>query len=298
MGAIGSFYASKLSRSKVELSCVLRSDFNHVSKHGIKVIHNDGSQSVYQPDYCYGSIKDIQNKLFDYIIIATKTVENKTLVQQLQPILKNKPILVLLQNGLYIETLFKQQFNKLTLISGLAFICVTKIGAGVVHHMDYGRLIVGNYPNGSTKEVSGFIDMFDNQPNLIQSTENIQLERYKKLVWNAAFNPLSVIYNGLNTQQILQNSTIKKQVKLIMQDIQKLAAADGYMIDGSVIDKNIEDTKKMQPYKTSMCIDWENNRPLEIEAILGNALTRAKLLNCQLTQLSTLYQQLSRFIND
>ena len=39
-----------------------------------------------------------------------------------------------------------------------------------------------------------------------------------------------------------------------------------------VIERHISDTRRMKPYKPSMCLDWEAGRPLEYEVILGNFL--------------------------
>ena len=52
-------------------------------------------------------------------------------------------------------------------------------------------------------------------------------------------------------------------------------------------------TLKMKPYKTSMLLDFEAKRPLEVEAILGNALRFAKENSIDVPYLSSLYALLS-----
>ncbi|MFM6253260.1 MAG: ketopantoate reductase C-terminal domain-containing protein, partial [Dolichospermum sp.] len=51
-------------------------------------------------------------------------------------------------------------------------------------------------------------------------------------------------------------------------------------------------TTKMKPYRTSMKIDFDECRPLEIEAIFGNPLRKAEAAGVNLQQIRCLYQQL------
>jgi 2-dehydropantoate 2-reductase len=51
-------------------------------------------------------------------------------------------------------------------------------------------------------------------------------------------------------------------------------------------------TMKMKPYRTSMKIDFDEKRPLEIEAIFGNPLRKAESVGVNLQQIRCLYQQL------
>ena len=57
--------------------------------------------------------------------------------------------------------------------------------------------------------------------------------------------------------------------------------------------KNILATKKMKPYKTSMLLDFEAQRPLEIEAIIGNAIKFAQAKSLNVPILSTIYAIIS-----
>jgi 2-dehydropantoate 2-reductase len=45
----------------------------------------------------------------------------------------------------------------------------------------------------------------------------------------------------------------------------------------------------MQPYKTSMLLDYENGLPLETEAILGNAVRAANRFGVACPHLETVY---------
>ena len=51
-------------------------------------------------------------------------------------------------------------------------------------------------------------------------------------------------------------------------------------------------TAKMKPYRTSMKIDYDERRPLEVEAIFGNPLRMAKAADVILPQITCIYQQL------
>jgi 2-dehydropantoate 2-reductase len=51
-------------------------------------------------------------------------------------------------------------------------------------------------------------------------------------------------------------------------------------------------TAKMMPYRTSMKLDYDDRRPLELEAIFGNPLRMANQAGLELPRIAMLYQQL------
>ena len=123
----------------------------------------------------------------------------------------------------------------------------------------------------------------------VEISDKILFERWKKLVWNGAFNPLSVILRGKNTAEILNNDLALNLVKNIMKEICQLAKADNCELPADVIEKNIIATQQMTPYKTSMLLDFEAGRQMEVEAILGNAVKFAQSKSISIPYLSPIY---------
>ena len=292
MGGIGCLYAAKCSKDKITVSCVARSDSNVIRDNGIRIIHPNDDESIFYPKEVFSSILDINNQP-DYVVISTKVLAKQTVLHDIKPLIGKQTCIVLLQNGIHIESDYQKAYPETPIISGLAFVCVAKIAPATIHHQDYGRLVIGHYPHGSYDHVTAFASLFDESDIICKVSESIQLERYKKLIWNAPFNPLSVIYEGKTTQELLADKVIKERIIAIMKDIQRLAASDGYEIGDDIIKKNIDETQAMKPYKTSMCLDWEAGREIEIEAILGNAIQRASINQCDVPELRLLYDELS-----
>jgi 2-dehydropantoate 2-reductase len=77
-----------------------------------------------------------------------------------------------------------------------------------------------------------------------------------------------------------------------MQEVVTGAAACGRAITPGFVQEMLDRTDRMKPYRTSMKIDFDAHRPMEIEAIFGNPLRAAQEAGCQLARLETLYRQL------
>ena len=54
----------------------------------------------------------------------------------------------------------------------------------------------------------------------------------------------------------------------------------------------VEATARMKPYRTSMKIDFDQGRPLEVEAILGNPVRAAAKVGVAVPEMERLYAQL------
>ena len=74
-----------------------------------------------------------------------------------------------------------------------------------------------------------------------------------------------------------------------MNEVIDLANIYGHNLPKNLVDENIALTVKMKPYKTSMLLDYENNRRLEVEAILGNAVRLARKKNFPVPNLEAIY---------
>ena len=290
-GAVGSFYCGKMAQAGASVTTLCRSDYEYVKKNGIYIKSVLGDYH-FHPARVINSIHEY-SKNADFIIVATKVLPEIDIPSMIKSVVRKDTSIVLLQNGIDIENEMVKAFPDNEIIRGLAFICVSRVSQGQVDHQDYGKLTVGRYPSGESTKAAQIrqLLMKVNVPCVVDP--DIISSNWKKLVWNAPFNPMSVIGGGVDTQMMISSPVSLPVVRAVMEEVALLAVADGHPLPEGYIDLNISDTIKMTPYKTSMLLDYENDRPMEVEAILGNALRKGEKLGIKTPHMKTLYALLT-----
>jgi 2-dehydropantoate 2-reductase len=286
-GAIGGFYGAKLAQAGARVSVVARSDYERVRAEGIEVL-SDGGDFRFIPEKVLRRAQDF-GQTPDFIIVATKVVPGAETPVLLRGVVGPGATVVLIQNGIDIEEPVQRAFPETELLSGLAFIAASRIGPGRILHLDYGRLTLGRYPSGVSNKAVLLRDLLESVGVPCVVTTDVVTARWQKLVWNAPFNPISVLAGGVDTKTILDSEDSTRLARSVMEEVCRLAAAAGHPLPDDVIEQNIQGTRVMKPYKTSMLLDFENGRPMEVEAIVGNAVRKAHSLDVPIPRMETLY---------
>jgi 2-dehydropantoate 2-reductase len=292
-GALGGFYGAKLQKSGLEVHYLLKSDYQQVSEQGLIIESKDGDFSLPQVN-AYNDVDKMPQ--CDVVIVSLKTTQNQLLPDLLPPIVKDDGVVLVLQNGLGIEAEIAEIVSNVHVIGGLCFLCSNKVAPGHIHHLDYGQITLGEYTSnyqstGITKKMQEVTADFENAGISIELLEDLLLGRWKKLVWNIPYNGLSVILDA-RTDELMTDIHTRQLVESLMWEVVAGAKSTGRTIPESFIQTMLDYTVKMKPYRTSMKIDFDEKRPLEIEAIFGNPLRKAAAEGVNLQQIRCLYQQL------
>ncbi|MBF0370820.1 MAG: 2-dehydropantoate 2-reductase [Magnetococcales bacterium] len=286
VGAVGGFYGARLAAAGAEVSVVCRSDHDTVKRQGIAIDSIDGDFH-FTPHAVFGQVpKPVQP--MDYILVGLKVLPEISVSDIIRPAVGPNTAIVLLQNGVEIEESVAKAFPKNEIISGLAFICVNRTAPGHIRHLCYGRLTLGLYPQGRSDKVDQLGRLFEKSRTPCHISENVVTDRWQKLVWNAPFNPISMLV-GANTREILEVAETANLVEKVMEEVCRVAAAAGHPLPPGIVKKNLDDTYRMAPYLTSMLLDRQAGRPMEVEAILGNAVRAADRCGLQAPYMETLY---------
>lgn len=284
-GAVGSFYGWLLSKRGIEVSVVARSDYDAIRDRGIEVSSTLGD-GYFCPKQVVRDPADLTEQP-DYVLLCVKVVAQADRVALLRGAIGPGTVIVLICNGIDIETEIARAYPDHELISGLAFICVTRTAPGKIWHQAYGRLVLGSYPRGVSKAAAALSAAFRDSGIQCIASEDIVSARWQKCIWNAPFNPLSVLSGGLGTADIL--ATQEPLVRTLMQEIREIAVASGHTMPDDIVQRNIESTYRMPPYKTSMLLDCLAGRPMETEAILGNAVRAGRRVRVAVPHLECVY---------
>ena len=297
-GALGGFYGAKLQKAGLDVHFLLKSDYEYVSKSGLVIESKDGDFTLTQVN-AYNDIEKMPQ--CDVVVVALKTTQNHLLPQMLPPLVKDDGVVLVLQNGLAVEEEVAKIVGNVSIIGGLCFLCSNKVRAGHIRHLDYGKIILGGYtfgydPTGITDKMRQIADDFTNAGISIELVEDLLLGRWKKLVWNIPYNGLSVILNAL-TDELMSYVHTRQLVEQLMYEVAAGSKSCGRIIPDSFIQTMLDYTLKMKPYRTSMKIDYDERRPMEVEAIFGNPLRKAQAADVDLPQISCIYQQL-KFLDE
>jgi 2-dehydropantoate 2-reductase len=286
-GAVGGFYGGKLAQTGARVATLCRSDYETVRSEGIDIKSTYGD-FIFAPDQVIRDLKEYGSPP-DYILVALKVLPEIDTAEIIRTTVGPETVIVLLQNGVEIDEPVAQAFPDNEIISGLAFICVTRSAPGHIEHIDFGRLVIGRYPAGPSEKTDKLAALFNKAGVPCEVTEDVVTARWRKLVWNAPFNPISVLGGSADTKTMMENPESEKLARQVMEEVCRIAEAAGHSLPNDVVKQNLDGTRKMAPYKTSMLVDFEAGRPMEVEAILGNALRTAARHNVAAPHMESLY---------
>ena len=286
-GAIGGFYGGKLAQAGARVATLCRSDYEAVKSDGIRVNSTYGNFH-FVPEKVIRDLKEYGSPP-DYLLVALKVLPEINTAEIVKEGVGPDTAIVLLQNGVGIEEPVARAFPNNQIISGLAFICVTRTAPGHIDHVDFGRLVIGRFPVGKSDKTDLLGGLFNDSGVPCTVSEDVVTDRWRKLVWNAPFNPISVLAGGADTKAMVDNPESLELARQVMEEVCKVAEAVGHPLPAGVVEENIEGTRRMSPYKSSMLVDFEAGRPMEVEAILGNGIRAAKRHKVAVPHMESLY---------
>ncbi len=287
---------------KATVSSILRSDYDLVNSKGFTINSSQyGHFDGWKPHNVFKSIDEAAEKLpsIDYIVISTKSLQDILRVDLLiKPLVKSpETTILLLQNGFGIERDYIKQFPKNVILSGVSMIGSHKMN-GVIDHMEPDRTVIGYFENNTIPvekqeaKAKEYIRLytFDKNIGMLTYDDSVKFSRWRKLVYNAVFNPIAAI-TGLDAGRLELSGTTDSLVRPAMDEVIRAAKADGVDLPSNIADFMIH-SDDGHWFKPSMLVDELKGNPIESEAILGNTLRRAKELNVETPILDTIYKLL------
>jgi 2-dehydropantoate 2-reductase len=288
-GAIGLYYGGKLAQFGRDVHFLLRSDYESVRRRGLRIRSRE--EKIHVPKVrAYRSTGEIGP--CDLVIVAVKTTSNPDLPPLILPLLGEKTMILTFQNGLGNEEFLARHFDAGRIMGGLCYICLNRVGPGVVERFGAARLAIGEFaslPKPRTHDVSW---EFKRCGVVCSVVADLALERWRKLVWNVAFNGLTITAGGIDTAALLADDGLRLEALELMNEIIGIASACGQKLPTILALDYLKRTAAMGPYRPSTLLDYEAGRPLEIDAIWGEALRRGRAVGASVPRLEQLYARL------
>ncbi|KAF7137097.1 hypothetical protein CNMCM5793_007110 [Aspergillus hiratsukae] len=199
LGAIGSFYAFILQRSnRVRLTVVARSNYQAVVKNGIYIDSANHGQHRFHPDLVIKSLSEVTHA-YNYIVCANKAIDQGEVAAQLAPAVDENTTFVIIQNGVGNEEPFRRAFPRCSILTCVTWVGATQTSPGVITHIKSEDLQIGLFPNPSVdaalenSRLEEFTSFLSDGGTKFQIIEDMQLPRWEKVVWNAAWNSITAL---------------------------------------------------------------------------------------------------------
>jgi len=287
-GALGGYYGAMLARKGCDVHFLMRRDYERVKANGLFVRSVKGDFHLASVQ-CYRDPDKIG--VVDVAFVAIKATDNEAYERLVTPLMGEESLVLTAQNGLGNEDCLAQLFGAKRVAGGLAFLCANRLEDGTIDHLDYGHLHIGNFQRGPDARLHRLGVMFNRSGIECKVVESLALSRWKKLIWNVPFNGLSTLADQ-TVDKIVADPTLRKRAFGLMKELQAVAGAYGLSIEDTFVDLMMEYTDKMTPYFTSMHLDAQAGRAVEVEPIFGQPLRCAQLKGIPTALLSELYEGL------
>jgi len=297
-GAVGAYYGARLAHAGEDVTFLMRRDLAAVRARGLEVrvfAAQRPLESFRLPRVAAcGTPAEIGP--VDLVIVALKATADGSLRDFLPPLLHERTAVLTLQNGLGSDELVGRLFGAERVLGGLCFVCLNRVGGPddvpAVECYHPGSVSIGELGRPAGARTHTIAAAFERAGVTCAVADNLLEVRWRKLVWNVPFNGLSIAAGGITTDRILADPALLAEVHALMREVQAAAAALGIAIPDAFLHKQVEVTGPMGAYRPSSLIDFLDGRAVEVEAIWGEPLRRARAAGVSVPHLEKLYARL------
>ncbi|WPH00832.1 Hypothetical protein R9X50_00366200 [Acrodontium crateriforme] len=278
-GGVGCIYSYILHKAGVEVTTICRTNYDVVKSRGILVRSKIFGRQEFKPHAVRDVAEAHRHGPYDYILVCSKAFPGTA--EKIKEAVTSTSAIVLAQNGIGIEEEYAKLFPNNTIISGVVYLPVTQVEPGVVEHGPLEMFKIGTYPSTASQEAKAkaelLAQLFDAGGGTCCHEDDVQSRRWLKVSVNASWNPICALTQCDDANFLRSSKNAEEMIRKIMREVGQVASAAGY--PNAVTEETIENDLK-RPIgrletggkEPSMLTDVRNERPLEVEAIVGNTL--------------------------
>jgi len=289
-GAVGGFYGAKLARAGHDVTFIARgAHLEAIRSRGLMVKSPLGDFGVRAPAEeraeAVGSV--------DFAIYAVKSYSNPAALPLLKTVAGDHAVVLTLQNGVDSVGEIEAAIGKGRVLGGATYVAAALTGPGVIEQTGVHRRVVFGETTGDVSRVSDRVQMLDTlftEADIVsEPVADAWVPLWEKFVYLAPFAgvtgasrlPIGPIWSDPQSHDLLVAA---------IKEVEALAKAEGVRLPSGTVKRITSYLDSLQPtVRSSLLIDLQMGKPIEVEGLLGTVVRRAKRRRVRTPIMSVLY---------
>ena len=298
-GAVGGYYGGVLAKAGFDVTFIARGKtYEALKKNGLTLILEGKKEII--PIKVFNDTKDLG--IFDYIFISVKSIDTKDAAEKIKNNVGPDTNVLSFQNGVDNEEIIGNVVGIDKVVGSSVYVTSRQIELGVIDQFGYNAVMFGELDKRESKRVLELRNILESSGIVCVIPQDMLAELWNKLVWNASFNPVSVL-TGKTVDKMLEDKESFELIKNIMTEVRDVAIAYGVNIRPDTVEFNLTRSKRIVKqnatesqdftgFKTSMLQDFEKGKPIELEELVGVVVRKAKEKNMKVPHTEKVYNQI------
>ena len=290
-GAVGGYFGAKLARNGQDVTFIARgAHLAAIRQHGLRVESAKlGDFVVHAPAH----EDPAQVGPVDLVMFAVKAYDNATALKLLPPLVGPNTVVLTLQNGVDSVDEVAAVVGKAHVLGGTTYVATALERPGLIVQTGVHRSVIFGEVFGDRSRLSERVQKIADvmMPADIQVTAVADglVPIWDKFVYLAPFSGFTGAAR-LPIGGIWSDAHVREMFYAAAREIAALAAAEGVQISPDRFERLEEYMNNIPPTtRSSLLIDIEMGKKIEVEALQGAAVRRAAKHNLPLPIISTLY---------
>jgi 2-dehydropantoate 2-reductase len=296
-GAVGGYYGAKLARAGHAVTFIARgAHLAAIRERGLAIRSPMlGDFTVHAP----AEEDTTRVGHVDVVLVAVKAYDNPTALPLIAPMLGPDSAVLTVQNGLDSAADVAAIVSEAPVLGGTTYIASALADPGVIEQTGTHRRIVfgevfGELPRQSTRvlAIHKALNSADIQSEAVDDGRVPIWEKFVFLVTLAGFTGASRLPIG----PLWADPQIREQFLEGCREVERVARAEGVAVRADVIDRITTYVAAIPgTMRSSLLIDLSQGKRIEVEALQGSIVRRARAIGVPVPIMSTLYALLKPY---
>jgi 2-dehydropantoate 2-reductase len=305
-GAIGGYLGARLSLAGEDVTFIARNrNLEAINAHGFRLVLEDGSEQHASAVRAVQRYADAGPQ--DAVLLTVKAHQVRDLLPQLRDLFGPQTMVVTMINGVPWWYFYKvggayegralasvdpdgaiaANIEPERVIGSVVYPAAELVAPGVVKVIEGNRFTLGE-PDGSRSErIERLSQAMMKAGFKAPVSKDIRGEIWVKLWGNLSFNPISALTHA-TLEDICRFGPTRELAARMMREAQTVGEKLGVEFRVN-LDKRIAGAEAVGAHKTSMLLDVEAGRALELEALVGAVIELARITETPTPTIETVY---------
>ncbi|HET9626789.1 MAG TPA: 2-dehydropantoate 2-reductase [Kofleriaceae bacterium] len=305
-GAIGGFLGVKLALDGQDVTFIARGpNLAAIRAHGMKLIGEDGKEEVATDLKAVERVEDAGAQ--DAVLLTVKAHQVAAVAPDLHHLCHDETSIVTMQNGIPWWYFHKhggehegravkaadpdgsiaRHINPARVIGSVVYPATHLAAPGVIQHIEGNRFSLGELDGSTTPRITALSEALGHAGFKAPVIRDVRSEIWLKLWGNLSFNPISALTHA-TLVDLCQFPLTRELSAKMMAEAETIARKLGVAMRIS-IERRIAGAEKVGAHKTSMLVDVEQGRPIELDALMGAVIELGVLTETPTPHISAVY---------